>query len=183
MLKRGFVVYGLALILCVMGLGVLGVVSATGDASLLLPAAPIFFAGPAVRSMSSIAKKWAEVTPQRAAQYEEGVKSPLRDWAKNTEAATGAYKEGITKAITAGRFEKGVVKAGNKKWQDRSALVGPARFSQGVQVAAPEFEKGFAAYRDVIEKTVLPPRFAKGDPRNIDRVRVMAAALADAKRK
>lgn len=138
---------------------------------------------PAVKSASSIAKKWSEVTPQRSAQYEEGVKAPLRDWAKNTEAAKDAYKSGITDAIAKGRFEKGITKAGTKKWQDRAALVGPARFSQGVQVAAPDYERGFASYRDVIEKTVLPPRFAKGDPRNIDRVRVMAAALADAKRK
>ena len=29
----------------------------------------------------------------------------------------------------------------------------------------------------IIETTTLPPRFAKGDPRNIERVKVLAAAL------
>ncbi len=138
---------------------------------------------PAVRPGSEIAKKWAEVTPQRAGQYELGVKSPLRDWAKNTEASKEAYKAGIADSIAKGRFEKGVAAAGTATWQRKAIEVGPARFSQGVQVAQPDYEKGFSKYRDVIEKTALPPRFAKGDPRNIDRVRVMATALADAKRK
>lgn len=136
-----------------------------------------------VKSTSAIAKKWAEVTPQRAPQYEDGVKSPLKDWGKNTADANAAYKEGITKAIGADRFIKGVAKAGTAKWQRRAIELGPRRFAEGVSIAQPDYEKGFAPYRDVIEKTTLPVRFAKGDPRNIDRVRVMAAALADAKRK
>jgi hypothetical protein len=138
---------------------------------------------PLVKPISHIAAKWATVTPQRAPQYEEGVKSPLKDWATNTKNANDAYKAGIADAVAKDRFAKGVAKAGTAKWQTKAVAVGPTRFSQGVQVAQPDFEKGFAPYRDVIEKTTLPPRFAKADPRNIDRVRVMAAALAAEKRK
>lgn len=138
---------------------------------------------PKVKSVADIAGKWARVTPQRAGDYEAGVKNPVRDWATETAKAADAYKAGVTQAITQDRFKKGVVAAGTEKWKEKAISVGPARFQQGVQIAAPEFEKGFAPYRDVIEKTQLPPRFAKGDPRNIDRVRVMAAALAEQKRK
>lgn len=138
---------------------------------------------PAVKSADKIASKWTTVTPQRAPQYEEGVKDPLKDWAKETAAAAGAYKAGVTDAIAKGRFEKGVTAAGTDKWKRKAVELGPRRFSEGVQVSGPDYEKGFKPYRDVIEKTVLPARFAKGDPRNIDRVRAMAAALADAKRK
>jgi hypothetical protein len=138
---------------------------------------------PAVKAIGLIAEKWSRVTPQRSADYESGVRNPARDWAKNTAEAKGAYNEGVQKAITGDRFSKGVLKAGTEKWKRKAIEVGPARFSQGVSVAAPDFEKGFAPYREAIEKTVLPPRFAKGDPRNIDRVRVMAGALADVKRK
>jgi hypothetical protein len=138
---------------------------------------------PLIKSVSEIAAKWASVTPMRAPQYESGVKSPLRDWAKNAGAAKGAWEAGIHDAVAKDRFSKGVAKAGTAKWQRKAAEVGPARFSQGVQVAQPDFEKGFAPYQAVIDKTTLPPRFAKGDPRNIDRVRVMAAALAAEKRK
>ena len=138
---------------------------------------------PAIRDVAKIARKWAEVTPQRAGEYEAGVKDPIRDWGKNTVAANDAYKAGITAAAQKDLFRKGVEKAGTEKWKRKAAELGPRRFGEGVSIAQPDFEKGFAQYRDVIEKTVLPPRFAKGDPRNIDRVKVMAAALADAKRK
>ena len=137
----------------------------------------------AVKNIAKIAEKWARVTPQRSADYEAGVKDPIRDWATNTTAANEAYKAGVTAAIGKDLFKKGVAKAGTEKWKRKAVEVGPARFAQGVQVAQPDYEKGFAPFRDVIEKTVLPPRFAKGDPRNVDRVRVIAAALADAKRK
>lgn len=138
---------------------------------------------PVVKNIAKIAEKWARVTPQRSADYEAGVKDPIRDWATNTVAANAAYKAGVADAIAKDRFAKGVAKVGTEKWKRKATEVGPARFAQGVQVAQPDYEKGFSAFRDVIEKTTLPPRFAKGDPRNIDRVRVMAAALADAKRK
>ena len=137
---------------------------------------------PVVKSVSKIAEKWSRVTPQRSADYEDGVKNPTRDWAKNTADANAAYKAGVTEAVAKDRFVKGVQKVGTAKWQTKAATVGPARFSQGVTVAAPDFEKGFAPFRDAIEKTVLPPRFAKGDPRNIDRVRVIASALSAAKK-
>lgn len=138
---------------------------------------------PVVKNIAKIAEKWARVTPQRSADYEAGVKDPIRDWATNTVAANAAWKAGIAEASAKDRFSKGVSKAGTDKWKRKAVEVGPARFSQGVQVAQPDYEKGFAPFRDAIEKTTLPPRFAKGDPRNIDRVRVIAAALADAKRK
>jgi len=138
---------------------------------------------PIVKNIAKIAEKWARVTPQRAADYEAGVRDPIRDWATNTTAANAAWKAGIAEASAKDRFSKGVQKVGTDKWKRKATEVGPARFSQGVQVAQPDYEKGFAPFRDVIEKTTLPPRFAKGDPRNIDRVRVIAAALADAKRK
>jgi len=119
---------------------------------------------PVVKNIAKIAEKWARVTPQRSADYEAGVRDPIRDWAANTISANAAYKEGVAKAVTQDRFLKGVQKVGTEKWKRRAIEVGPARFAQGVQVAQPEYEKGFAAFRDVIEKTVLPPRFAKGIP-------------------
>lgn len=138
---------------------------------------------PTVKAIAKIAEKWARVTPQRSADYEAGVRDPIKDWATNTTAANAAYKAGVTEAVAKDRFVKGVQKAGTERWKRKAVEVGPARFSQGVQVAQPDYEKGFAPFRDVIEKTTLPPRFAKGDPRNVDRVRVMAAALAAEKRK
>ena len=46
---------------------------------------------------------------------------------------------------------------------------------------ADEYAKGFAPYHDVIEKTELPPRYAKGDERNYERVKAIGQALHKAK--
>jgi hypothetical protein len=130
-----------------------------------------------IRSMADIGKKWTEVTPQRQGQYQTGVTTPLRDWGTNTAAAAERFAAGITAAIAGKRFDKGVAAAGTGKWQKRASSVGPSRWGQGVAVAGPEYATGFAPYRDVIERTNLPPRFSRGDPRNWDRSRAIGQAL------
>jgi len=136
---------------------------------------------PKIRSAADVAAKWARVTPERAADYEAGVKDPKKDWATETKAAESAYEDGVRKAMTDKRFGKGVAKAGTDKWKEGAVTKGVARFGPGVAVAAPKYEEGFKPYRDVIEKTILPKRYAKGDPRNFERVKVMGTALHDAK--
>lgn len=132
---------------------------------------------PEIKSASAIAEKWSRVTPQRTADYEQGVRNPKKDWEQSTLAAADRQAEGVQQAIAEGRFEKGVSKAGTSKWQKGATEKGPQRWSQGVQISADEYEAGFAPFRDVIEQTTLPPRFAAGDPRNIERTKAMAEAL------
>lgn len=131
----------------------------------------------AIRSTREIAEKWSSVTPTRTAFYEAGVKAPKKDWARATFAAEDVYKQAVIRAANEGRFGKGVNKAGTEKWQRKSIDIGAGRWGPGVSVAAPDFEAGFAPYRDAIEKITLKPRFPKGDPRNFDRVRQIGDAL------
>lgn len=131
----------------------------------------------AIRSSKEIASKWADVTPTRTAFYEAGIKAPRKDWATATKNAESNYKEAVTRAANEGRFGKGVTKSGTSKWQSKALQVGAGRWGPGVSVAAPDFEEGFAPYRDTIEKVVLKPRFPKGDPRNYDRVKQIGEAL------
>jgi len=136
---------------------------------------------PKIRSVTEIAKKWGEVTPARSSQFEAGVRAPKEDWAPRTVAAESAFEEGIRNAISRKAFSKGVKEAGTEKWQRKTIEVGVGRWGTGVTAAISDYEKGFAPFADVIARTVLPPRFRKGDPRNIDRVRDMAKALHEAK--
>lgn len=131
----------------------------------------------AIRSTSEIARKFAEVTPGRVTQYAAGVANPKGNWEEATKAAEPAYKAAVIAAANAGRFGQGVAKAGNAKWQERAVTVGPGRFAEGVAQAGPAYEAGFAPYRDIIANSTLPPRGPTGDPRNIDRVRVIAENL------
>ena len=131
----------------------------------------------AIRSAREIAQKWADVTPTRTQFYEAGVRSPKKDWARATGAAEDNYKQAVIKAANEGRFGKGVQRAGTEKWQSKSLSVGAGRWGPGVSVAAPDFEAGFAPFRDAIDKIQLKPRFPKGDPRNYDRVRQIGETL------
>lgn len=136
---------------------------------------------PAIKATSEIAEKWSRVTPQRTEDFEIGVKNPRRDWATQTKAAEGAYAQGVQTAIQEKRFGKGVDKAGTGKWQENTATKGVDRWGPGVQAGQDAYEAGFSPYANRIQSTKLPPRFPKGDPRNIERVRVMAAALRNQK--
>lgn len=134
-----------------------------------------------IRAIDAIAKKWATVTPGRSEDYRAGVQNPRRDWATATSAASDAYKSGVTQAIAQNRFGKGVKTAGTPAWQRGAVEKGTARWGPGVTIAEDDYRAGFAPYRDAIERTTLPPRYARRDPRNLERVKKIVGALIAAK--
>lgn len=130
-----------------------------------------------IRSLQHIRDKWVRVTPMRTEDYKLGVANPRRDWEAETAAAADTYKQGVDAAHSKGLFEKGVHRAGTKKWQDKALKKGPGRYSEGVYIAGPDYEKGFAPYREAIAAVDLGPRFPKRDPRNLERVKRVVDAL------
>ncbi|GAJ12685.1 unnamed protein product [marine sediment metagenome] len=134
-----------------------------------------------IRSIEHIARKWASVTPGRTEDYRMGVENPRRPWAAAAAAAEGAYETGVTQAIAKKRFGKGVKQAGDEKWQRGAVEKGTARWGPGVTIAEPDYRREFAPYRDAIERTTLPPRYARRDPRNLARVKAIVDALSAAK--
>ena len=136
---------------------------------------------PPIKPTAAIREKWQRVTPTRVTDYTAGVQNPTTDYAAATIAAEGSYEAGIQQSIAQKRFSKGVRDSGTARWQTKSVEVGSPRWPQGVQAAGPDFESGFAPYRDTIERVQLPPRGPAGDPRNIERVAVIARALRTTK--
>jgi hypothetical protein len=130
-----------------------------------------------IRSLAHIRDKWVRVTPMRTEDYKLGIQNPRRDWEEETAAASETYKAGVDAAHQKGLFLKGVRLAGTKKWQDKALKKGPGRFSEGVYIAGPDYEKGFAPYREAISRVDLGPRFPKRDPRNLERVKRVVDAL------
>lgn len=126
---------------------------------------------------SNFAEKWARVTPQRTEDYAIGIRNPKKDWEQATTESASIWADGITKAIQNKSFDKGVKKAGSAKWLRKSEEIGIQRFGPGVTQSVDDYRTGFEPYKAVIEGIKLPPRFAKGDPRNIERVRIIAEAL------
>lgn len=130
-----------------------------------------------IRSLAHIVAKYGRVTPGKAREFEEGVRSPKQDWQTETLDATDAWENGVTAAIARGSFAAGVDRVGTAHWQDMSVRKGAGRFRQGVEIGIPLYQRNFAPFRDVIAGTDLPPRRPVGDPANLDRVRVIAEAL------
>lgn len=122
-------------------------------------------------------EKWARVTPQRTEDYDKGISNPKRSWQQAATAAKSNYAAGVQASIQKDGFAKGIAKAGDAKWSRKAKEVGVGRFGTGVQAAKVDYEAGFAPYAQVLESTTLPPRFAKGDPRNLERVKTVAMAL------
>lgn len=135
----------------------------------------------AIRTVDQIARKWATVTPMRTADYEAGVREPRTDWARATLAAADAWKAGVQVAMTQGLFSKGVSKAGTPAWQEGAVSKGTQRWGPGVQLAQDKYQVAFAPFREAIARVVLPPRFARRDPRNLARVSAVVEALVKAK--
>lgn len=133
-----------------------------------------------IKSMSAIRDKWTRVTPGRVDDFKLGIQNPKRDWEAETAAAKDTWKAGVDQAAAKDLFAKGVAKAGTKKWQDKALKVGPGRFAEGVFIAGPDYEKGFAPFRNAIAAVDLGPRFPRRDPRNLERVkRVVDALIAE----
>ncbi len=130
-----------------------------------------------IRSIDSISKKWAEVTPQRAGDYQAGVQNPRRSWKTATVSAEPAYEDGVRQAISRKAFGKGVTKAGDEKWQRKTLDRGVANWGPGVAAAEGDYSAGFAPYREAIAAVKLPPRYARRDPRNLQRVKAINDAL------
>lgn len=130
-----------------------------------------------IRSMDLIAKKWASVTPMRADDYAAGIANPRRSWSKATINAEDAYEEGVRKSIAAKTFGKGVARAGDEKWARKASTRGVANWGPGVAEAEGDYAAGFAPYRDAIANVKLPPRYARRDPRNLNRVKAIVDAL------
>ena len=130
-----------------------------------------------IKSASEIAEKFARVTPGRSGDYQSGIAATSPDdYANATLAAAGSYAQGVQAAIAAKRFDKGVA-AGKAKWKRKAEEVGTSRFASGVAAAAQDYEQGFAPYQQTLQSLTLPPRGPAGDPKNIERVRVVADAL------
>lgn len=143
---------------------------------LILPVLPILGAIK-VKSADEVAKKFADVTPGRAAFYESGAVGAGDDWAKNTEAAAAQFKAAVSASNIDQLFRGGVKKAGAEKYNRKVKEVGASRFSQGVVAGAVDYKNGIAPMLDTIAGLTLPARQPRGSEANLARVREVATAL------
>jgi len=129
-----------------------------------------------LKSTDVIVRKYVARAGQAGGDYKDGVQNPRRDQGQAAIAANDTYKTAMQESLNADRFVKGVQGAGDK-WARKAAGIGAQRYPAGVQAAAPDYQNGVQPFLDVIAGVTLPPRFPRGDPRNVARVQAVDEAL------
>lgn len=135
----------------------------------------------AIRPVEQSAEKWSRRAAVAQTDYVQGVENPRASWAAAAQAAGQSYRQGVTAAANAGRFEAGVKAAGDERWRRGARDKGPNRFAEGVQLATGEWQRGFGPYQEAIKNLQLPARGPKGSPANLTRVSAVAGALRSLK--
>jgi hypothetical protein len=136
-----------------------------------------------VPAISDVAAKFGRRASSATAEYEAGVRNPSNPWAAAATAAQPAYEQGVQQAIARKAFGKGVAQAGDARWQKGAVEKGPGRFTQGVSLAQPDYERAMGPILDAIARVDLPPRGPRGSAANLQRMTPIPAALAALKRK
>lgn len=135
------------------------------------------------RSLDQAADKWSRRASVAGPDYEAGVRGAGSAWEQATKAAEDSWKQGVTQAAARGAFGKGVAAAGGSRWEQKAIEKGPTRFAQGVAVSTGDYASKFGPYLAAISNLTLPPRGPSGDPRNLQRVTMVADTLAKLKRR
>jgi len=130
-----------------------------------------------LRPLDQITDKWERRASGAVADYQAGLAAPRQPWSQAAIAAKGAWQQGVTEAAGRDAFAKGVAKAGDTKWLNKANTLGVRRYPEGVGVAKDDYKTGFAPYYDALTKIDLPPRGARGDPKNLERVRAIMQTL------
>lgn len=138
---------------------------------------------PKVPPITDVAAKFARRAQSAGPEYEAGVRNPSVPWAAASIAAQPSYEAGVTQAIGRKAYGKGVQGAGDGRWQRGAVEKGPARYSQGVQLAEGDYAQRMAPVLDVIARTDLPARGPRGSAQNLQRMTPIPQALAALKRK
>ena len=123
-----------------------------------------------IKPIDQIVRNWVEGVRVASPAYQFGVQNPQRDWCDATVAGAPAWFSGIQAAHAAGRFPGGVRKAGTVKWKNKTLTKGVQVWPVAVAAAEGDYRVGYAPFREAIASGTLPPRYAKRDPRNLERV-------------
>lgn len=130
-----------------------------------------------VKPLNLIAQKYTQRAQNAAPDYKVAIDGLTPEaWEGPTMAAAQSYADGVSMAVTQGRFARGVSGSG-ARWKTQSADLGAQRYPQGVSKAGPAFTQGFTKYHGVLNGLTLGPRGPRGDARNKTRATEVMDAL------
>jgi hypothetical protein len=130
-----------------------------------------------MKSASASSAKFVERASAASGDYVSGAQSSSKDQAAAAIAGTANWKAGITAAMTAGRFEKGLQKSGKAGWLKGVTEKGANRFSEGVASGASKYATNSGAYDSARTAADALPRGPKGSEANFARAKAVGMAL------
>lgn len=135
-----------------------------------------------IKSIDSLKKKYETNAAGATGSFVEGVQNPRRSQSEAAIAAKDTYAQAVQEAIADDRFAAGVAEAGDGKWKQGATTLGKDRYAGGVRAGADDWAKGAKPVIDAMAAVDLPPKGVKGDPANLERVRLMNEAARAAAR-
>jgi len=93
----------------------------------------------AQKTPEQVIEKYQRGVAGAGQDYANGVQNPSRPWASATAAAAARYAAGVQEAISNGKFQRGVQRAGDAKWQQRASTIGAQRYTGAAGEAAQAF--------------------------------------------
>ena len=135
---------------------------------------------PAVRENPD---KWARNSGTAGPSYLEGANNPRRPWEEAAVEGEANFAASMQLVIAEGRRAKGIIKSGQRRYDEGIKEKGVVRYRQAVALPSSKarYKTGFDPFADAIRAVTLPPRQPKGQ--NIERVRVIQDALIAEKAK
>jgi len=134
-----------------------------------------------VSSASDAGGKWTRRAGSASEEYRRGVTGAGQRWQAGATAGKANFAAGVTAAISSGRFEKGVAKAGAAKYERNAGTLGGDRFASGVANAECAYAAGVQPYLSAIAAVDLPARGPVGSEGNYGRVTAIGKALRQLK--
>jgi hypothetical protein len=112
-----------------------------------------------VKTAAQAAANWANSAGRATQAYSDGIASYTGDWAGATVSQEAALLQGVTQAITSGRWRQGVISRGTAGWKQQTEAKKASYglgFTAGAAAQAAAMSKIMAALGNIVPN--LPAR-------------------------
>ncbi len=134
-----------------------------------------------MKTAQQSAEKFASRAGMASGDYLKGAQETTKDQAARAIAAAEVHKAATMEALNAGRYAKGLQRAGRQGWLDGVVKKGSMRYAEGVSAGAGKYAERSAPYDSARNAAAALPRGIKGSATNMARVTAVVNALRAAK--
>lgn len=133
-----------------------------------------------MKNPQAVAQKWARNTGQATEAIRQGVQNTTVNPAEKAAARQDAYVAGVQRAVSDGKYRRGLAKVTLQSWQDAMINKGLSRIAGGATAAQPKMAAFLEKFLPYVEqgKQALQS-MPRGDlAQNLQRMMFMAEHLS-----